>query len=126
MAQGPYDPDAYRRFADNLRAALGGKNIEHPARWMLGRQARKTAQKTAAGSYTWFSKVSSRIAAKTVYLGSGPEIVLPRPSAAQLGIVEKAPDQLHKVLQLLRTMPFVTSAARWATIPNTTRSAIFT
>ncbi len=107
MAQGPYDPDAYRRFAENLRAALCGKNIEHPSMWMLGRQARKTAQRTAVGSYTWFSKVSSRIAAKTVYLGSGPEIILPRPSAVQLGIAEKAPEQLHKVLQLIRTMPFV-------------------
>jgi len=51
--------------------------------------------------------VSSRMAAKTVYLGSGPEIVLPRASKVQLELVEKAPEQLHKVLQLLKTMPFV-------------------
>lgn len=107
MAETPYDPDAYRRFAENLRSALDGKNIEHPGMWSLRRKALKTAQRTAVGSYTWFSKVSSRIAAKTVYLGAGPEIVLPRPSTVQLGIVEKAPEQLHKVLQLVKTMPFV-------------------
>jgi len=107
MSKGPYDPDAYRRFAENLRAALNGNNIEHPSMWSLRRKALKTATLTAAGSPVWFSKISSRQAAKTVYLGGGPEIVLPRASAQQLQIVEKAPDQLHKVLQLLRTMPFV-------------------
>ena len=25
----PYDPDVYRRFAENLRGALDGPNIEH-------------------------------------------------------------------------------------------------
>jgi len=28
MQQGPYDPDTYRRFAENLKASLGGSNIE--------------------------------------------------------------------------------------------------
>ncbi len=28
MAKGPYDPDVYRRFAENLRAALQGPNVE--------------------------------------------------------------------------------------------------
>jgi phosphoenolpyruvate carboxykinase (ATP) len=103
----PYDPDVYRRFAENLRGALGGRNIEHASMRSLRRKAFRTAFITAQGSPLWWSAISSRQAAKTVYLGNGPEIVLPRATPEQLGIVEKAPEQLHKVLQLLRTMPFV-------------------
>jgi len=103
----PYDPDVYRRFAENLRGALDGPNIEHVSLRTLRRKALDTAAITAKGSPLWFSAISSRMAAKTVYLGNGPEIVLPKPSPEQLGLVEKAPEELHKVLQLLRTMPFV-------------------
>jgi len=103
----PYDPDVYRRFAENLHGALDGPNIEHPSMRRLRRQALGTAVITANGSPLWFSAVSSRMAAKTVYLGGGPEIVLPKATPEQLTIVEKAPEQLHKVLQLVRTMPFV-------------------
>jgi phosphoenolpyruvate carboxykinase (ATP) len=103
----PYDPDVYRRFADNLRGVLSGPNIEHPSMRKLRREALETAVVTANGSPLWYSAISSRMAAKTVYLGGGPEIVLPKPSTEQLTIVEKAPEQLHKVLQLMRTMPFV-------------------
>ena len=107
MNHGPYDPDAYRRFAENLRAALDGPNIEHPSMRTLRRKALATARITRNGSALWYSKVSSRIAAKTITLGSGPEIVLPTPSPAQLSIAAKAPEELHKVLQVVRTMPFV-------------------
>jgi phosphoenolpyruvate carboxykinase (ATP) len=103
----PYDPDVYRRFADNLRGVLGGPNIEHPSMRKLRSKALETAVMTANGSPLWYSAISSRMAAKTVYLGAGPEIVLPKPSTEQLAIVEKAPEELHKVLQLIRTMPFV-------------------
>jgi phosphoenolpyruvate carboxykinase (ATP) len=103
----PYDPDVYRRFADNLRGALDGPNIEHASMRTLRKKAWETAVKTATGSPLWFSAVSSRMAAKTVYLGNGPEIVLPKATAQQLALVEKAPEQLHKVLQLMRSMPFV-------------------
>jgi len=103
----PYDPDVYRRFAENLRGALDGPNVERPSMRALRRKALETAVVTANGSPLWFSAISSRMAAKTVYLGAGPEIVLPRATPEQLAIVEKAPEQLHKVLQLMRTMPFV-------------------
>jgi phosphoenolpyruvate carboxykinase (ATP) len=103
----PYDPDVYRRFAENLRGALDGPNIEHLSMRKLRKKALETAVMTANGSPLWFSAISSRMAAKTVYLGGGPEIVLPKPSAEHLAIVERAPEQLHKVLQLMRTMPFV-------------------
>ncbi len=103
----PYDPDVYRRFAENLKASLNGPNIEHASMRSLRRKALATARKIKNGSALWYSKLSSRIAPRTVFLGSGPEIVLPTPSPLQLDIVEKAPDELHKVLQLIRTMPFV-------------------
>jgi phosphoenolpyruvate carboxykinase (ATP) len=102
-----YDPDVYRRFAENLRSALGGGNIERLSMRRLRKRAWETAVRTATGSPLWWSAISSRQAAKTVYLGSGPEIVLPRSSPEQTAIVDKAPEQLHKVLQLMRTMPFV-------------------
>ncbi len=103
----PYDPLVYRQFAENFRHAITGRNIEHTGMRTLRRKAWRTAFPTAQGSPLWWSAISSRMAAKTVYLGSGPGIVLPKPSAQQLAIVEKAPEQLHKVLQLLHTMPFV-------------------
>lgn len=103
----PYDPTVYRHFAENLKSALNGKNIEHPSMWQLKREAFKTARFTKQGSPVWYSKISSRMAAKTVYLGSGQHIVLPAPSKVQLDIVQNAPEQLHKVLQLLKTLPFV-------------------
>jgi phosphoenolpyruvate carboxykinase (ATP) len=106
MALRPYEPDVYRRFAENLRAALDGPNIEHPSMRALRRKALGTARRTAYGSHLWFSGISSRMAARTVYLGS-EKVQLPRATPLQLGLVEKAPDQLHKVLQLMRTLPFV-------------------
>jgi phosphoenolpyruvate carboxykinase (ATP) len=107
MSAMPYDPVVYRQFAENLAAALKGGNIEHPSMRELKKKAMATARFTKNGSPVWYSKISSRMAAKTVYLGGGPEIVVPRASKVQLEIVEKAPEQLHKVLQLLKTMPFV-------------------
>ncbi len=107
MALNPYNPKVYREFAKNLPSFLKGRNIEHPTMAELKRMAYKTARFTNFGAPVWYSKISSRMAAKTVYLGGGPEIILPKPSKVQLDIVEKAPDQLNKVLQLLKTMPFV-------------------
>ncbi len=107
MGASPYDADVYRRFADNLRGALDGPNIERISMRKLRRKALDTAYITAQGSPLWWSAISSRQAAKTVYLGSGPDIVLPTPSQGQLDIVARSPEQLHKVVQLMRTMPFV-------------------
>ena len=50
MASGPYDPDVYRRFAENLRGCLAGRNIERPSMWALRRKALATARRTANGS----------------------------------------------------------------------------
>ncbi len=107
MVSKPYEPDVYRRFADNLGSVLKGDNIEHPSMRILRKKALATARMTKNGSPLWYSKVSSRIAAKTVYLAGADDVVLPKPTPLQLSIVEKAPEQLHKTLQLLKTMPFV-------------------
>lgn len=107
MGAGPYDPSAYRQFAENLAFALRGENIQSLGMRRLKRKAWKSAFPTAQGSPLWWSAISSRMAAKTVYLGSSPDTVLPKPTPQQLAIVERAPEQLHKVLQLLHTMPFV-------------------
>jgi phosphoenolpyruvate carboxykinase (ATP) len=101
-----YEPEVYRRFAENLRTALRGKTIRTVDMRELRRMALKTGVKTAFGSHRWSSAVSSRNAAKTVFLGS--EITqLPHPSDAQRQLVEGAPEMLHKVLQLLGTLPFI-------------------
>jgi phosphoenolpyruvate carboxykinase (ATP) len=105
-AKGPYDPDTYRRFAENLRGCLDGPNIEHISMRSLRRKALKTSRKTANGSHLWHSAISSRQAARTVYLGDA-SVQIPAPAPLHLSIVEKAPEQLHKVLQLLKTQPFV-------------------
>ncbi|MQY56633.1 phosphoenolpyruvate carboxykinase (ATP), partial [bacterium] len=49
--------------------------------------------------------ISSRIAPKTVYLGS-EKVRLSRPTEDQKSLIAKAPDELDKVLHLLRTLPF--------------------
>ena len=106
MASGPYDPDVYRRFADNLKSSLDGPNIRHLSMRQLRRMALPFARKTADGSHVWYSAISSRMAARTLFLGSS-QVWLPRPSKLQLQLAERAPEQLHKVLQLIRTLPFV-------------------
>lgn len=106
MASGPYDPDVYRRFAENLKSSLDGPNIRHLSMRQLRRLALPFARRTADGSHVWYSAISSRIAARTLFLGS-PSVWLPKPSKLQLQLVERSPEQLHKVLQLVRTLPFV-------------------
>jgi phosphoenolpyruvate carboxykinase (ATP) len=101
----PYDVEAYRRFAENLFPLLKGKNIKRVSLDDIREPAIKTGTRTEFGSYGWRSSVSSRIAPKTVYLGS-KEVRLPKLTDAQRSIVENAPEQLHKVLHLIRSLPF--------------------
>lgn len=103
-----YQPELYKMFAENLRLVLGGRNdnIEDARLEDLRGRALATAVRTRNGSYCWRSAVSSRMAARTVYLGS-ESVRLPRPGPLQSGIVEKSPEELHKVLQLMRSLPFV-------------------
>lgn len=100
-----YNEEAYRKFAQALPRALEGANIRHVDLKWLEPRARATGVRTQYGSYGWRSTISSRIAPKTVYLGS-PSVRLPCPTDKQTSIIAKAPEQLDKVLHLLRTLPF--------------------
>ena len=101
-----YRVDDYQRFADNLRTFLKGPNIKELKLKQLRKPAIETGRQTANGAWGWRSAVSSRIGPKTVYLG-GEKVRLPNPSDLHKSIIENAPDELHKVLHLLRTLPFV-------------------
>ncbi len=101
-----YDESAYRRFAENLRHALSGSNIKTMSLKRLRKPAVRTGTPTKFGSWGWRSAVSSRIGPKTVYLGS-PAVRLPNPTPLHREIIAGAPDELHKVLQLVRNLPMV-------------------
>ncbi len=100
-----YDEDIYKKFAEELSQALKGPNIRHVDLDWLEPRAKATGVRTKFGSYGWRSAVSSRIAPKTVYLGS-QDVRLPRPSAEQRSLIVRAPEELDKVLHLMRTLPF--------------------
>jgi phosphoenolpyruvate carboxykinase (ATP) len=106
MASGIYDESAYRQFAENLRPLLKGENIQRMSMRKHRKLAINTGTRTKFGSYGWRSAVSSRIGPKTVYLGS-PDVRLPKTTPLQRGIIANAPGQLHKVLQLMKTLPFI-------------------
>ncbi len=102
----PYQPELYARFVENLKSALSGSNIKDASMRELRPLALQTGMRTKNGSYCWRSAVSSRMAAKTVFLGS-KDVWVPRLTDVQRQLVEAAPDELHKVLHLMRTLPFV-------------------
>jgi phosphoenolpyruvate carboxykinase (ATP) len=101
-----YDVRAYQRFAENLSPLLKGKNIRRMSLGDLREPSVRTGTRTKFGSYGWRAAVSSRIAPRTVYLGS-EGVRLPDPSDLQKGLIADAPEELHKVLHLIRTLPFV-------------------
>ncbi|NIO48565.1 MAG: phosphoenolpyruvate carboxykinase (ATP) [Candidatus Aminicenantes bacterium] len=103
--KGIYNQEAYSKFKEELSRALKGPNIRHVDLKWLEPRAKATGVKTKYGSYGWRSAISSRIAPKTVYLGS-EAIRLPSPTAEQQTLIAKAPGELDKVLHLLRTLPF--------------------
>lgn len=100
-----YDEEAYKKFAKALPSALKGPNIKSVDLKWLESRARATGIRTKYGSYGWRSAISSRIAPKTVYLGS-ESVRLPHPTEEQKSLIASAPEQLEKVLHLLRTLPF--------------------
>jgi len=99
-----YNVDAYSKFAQELRDVLKGPNIKTLSIKELEPRAKSVGIKTKYGSYGWRSAISSRIAPKTVYLGS-KEVRLPRPTEEQKALIATAPEELDKVLHLLRTLP---------------------
>jgi len=100
-----YNEDAYKKFAEDLQRVLKGPNIKHVDLNWLEPRAKATGIRTKFGSYGWRSAISSRIAPKTVYLGR-EHVRLPKPTALQESLIANAPEQLDKVLHLLRTLPF--------------------
>lgn len=99
-----YNEEAYRKFVEELHRLLQGPNIRKVDRKWLEPRARAAGKRTEYGSYGWRSAISSRIAPKTVYLG-GESVRLPKPSAVQETLISKAPEELEKVLHLIRTLP---------------------
>ena len=106
MSNDIFDMEAYRRFADNLKPLLQGRNIEHAKLKNIRDRALQGATRTRFGSYGWRSAVSSRVGPKTVYLGSEP-VRQYRLTNLQKDIISKAPEELHNVLHMMRTLPFV-------------------
>jgi len=100
-----YDLDAYKRFTEELTRVLKGPNIQTVDMNWLEPRAKAPGIRTKFGSYGWRSAVSSRIAPKTVYLGSDA-VVMAKTTPQQKALISKAPEQLNKVLHLLRTLPF--------------------
>ncbi len=101
-----YDTEVYRRFYENFKPLLDGENIKHVDLKNIREDAIRTGTRTKFGSYGWRSAVSSRVAPRTVYLGD-KGVRLPKVTSLQRDIIEKSPEQLHKVLHLMRTLPFV-------------------
>jgi phosphoenolpyruvate carboxykinase (ATP) len=99
-----YNGKAYKKFAEELQRVLKGPNIRTVDLKWLEPRAKAAGTKTKYGSYGWRAAISSRIAPKTIYLGS-ENVRLPRPTPEQESLVEKAPEELDKVLHLLRTLP---------------------
>lgn len=99
-----YNVEAYKKFAEELQRVLKGPNIRTVDLKWLEPRAKAAGTKTKYGSYGWRSAISSRIAPKTVYLGS-EEVRLARPTTEQQSLIAKAPGELDKVLHLLRTLP---------------------
>ncbi len=106
MSSEIYDTEVYRRFYENFKPLLNGENIKHVDLKSIREDAIRTGTRTKFGSYGWRSAVSSRVAPRTVYLGD-KEVRLPKVTNLQRDLIEKSPEQLHKVLHLMRTLPFV-------------------
>ena len=106
MSDSVYDTQAYARFNRDLLRRLNGPNIKDVTLDELREPALNTGSRTRCGSWGWRSAVSSRIAEKTVYIGSekNREFHL---SDTKKKIIGAAPAELDKVLHLMETMPMV-------------------
>jgi phosphoenolpyruvate carboxykinase (ATP) len=100
-----FNETAYKKFSEELLRVLKGPNIKTVSLKWLEPRAKAAGMRTKYGSYGWRAAISSRIAPKTVYLGS-EKVRLPRPTEAQKNLIANAPEELDKVLHLLRTLPF--------------------
>ncbi len=106
MAKDIYDNEYYKKFYEQLVPLLKGPNIKEVDLKWLEPRVKEYAQKTKHGSHVWRSVQSSRLAAKTVYLGS-ERVRLPYLLPYQEKVVKNAPDELEKVLKWMKTLPFI-------------------
>ena len=106
MADSIYQTEIYARFARDLQRRVNGSNIKDTSLGDLRDPATQTGTQTKYGSWGWRSMVSSRIAEKTVYLGS-EKVREYHLSDGKKQIISKAPGELDKVLHLMETLPFV-------------------
>lgn len=106
MAKDIYNNDAYKKFHEQLLPLLNGPNIKEVDLKWLEPRVKEYAQKTVYGSHVWRSVQSSRLAAKTVYLGT-EKVRLPSLLPYQEKVVKGAPDELDKVLHWMKTLPFI-------------------
>lgn len=106
MTDSLYDTAFYARFHRDLQRRLNGPNIKDVNLEELREPAIRTGTQTKFGSWGWRSAVSSRIAEKTVNIGSEKVREFHLPDAKRM-IISKAPEELDKVLHLMETLPFV-------------------
>lgn len=99
-----YDLEAYKNFSLKLKEVLKGPNVRTVDLKWLEPRAKATGIKTKNGSYGWRAAISSRIAPKTVYLGTEP-VRLPSLTSVHKDLISHAPEELNKVLHLLQTLP---------------------
>jgi phosphoenolpyruvate carboxykinase (ATP) len=106
MSDSIYDTGLYSRFWRDLQRRLNGPNIKDVALESLREPAIQTGTQTRFGSWGWRSSVSSRIAEKTVNIGSEKvrEFHL---ADTKKKIIGNVGEELEKVLHLMETMPFV-------------------
>ena len=101
-----YNEPFYEQFYQELKQLLHGPNIKTVNMNYLEKAAKPFAHKSQYHSYVWMSKFSSRLAPKTVYLGS-PRVRLPKPQESHLKVLENHVEELKKVLHLVKNLPFV-------------------
>lgn len=117
MAKDIYNNDYYKKFHEQLVPLLDGPNIKEVSLKWLEPRVKEYAQKTNYGSSVWRSVQSSRLAAKTVYLGSEP-VRLPSLLPYQEKVVKNAPDELEKVLFWMKTLPFIKLTRQMGSNPD--------
>ncbi len=106
MAKDIFNEAYYKEFHEKLKPLLEGPNVRTVDLDWLEPRARQFAQKTKYGSYAFRSVQSSRLAAKTVYLGS-EKVRLPVTTPDQDKLIQNAPAELEKVLGWMKNLPFV-------------------
>ena len=103
--QSIFNETAYKKFSEEFHRVVKGPNIKRVDLKWLEPKAKSAGMRTKYGSYGWRSAISSRIGPKTVYLGS-EKVRLPSATEEQKNLIARAPEELDKVLHLLRTLPF--------------------